>query len=172
MNSLSQIKIIVLDVDGTMTDGGIYIDENKIEMKKFNVRDGAAILLAEKAGINFILLTGRKSNNVEQRANELKIKEVYQGIKNKHDFLKEYMFINNINKNEIAYIGDDLNDLFAMRLCGICICPNDAAPEIKDCCNFILNSKGGEGAVREFVEILLKECNEWDNAIKELFLNN
>lgn len=164
------IKIVILDVDGTMTDGGIYIDNNRVEIKKFSIKDGAGILLAQQMGIDFMILTGRRSNCVEQRANELKVKYVIQGINNKKEFLEQFMDGNNILKEEIAYVGDDLNDLPAMKIVGYCACPFDAASEVKDYCNIILSAKGGEGVVREFVEILLKNRNQWEKAIEKLFV--
>jgi 3-deoxy-D-manno-octulosonate 8-phosphate phosphatase (KDO 8-P phosphatase) len=162
------IKIVVLDVDGTMTDGGIYIDNNRVETKKFSIKDGAGILLAQKMGIDFMILTGRRSNCVEQRAYELKVKYVIQEIHNKSSYLKQFMDENNISRDEIAYIGDDLNDLPAMRIAGYCACPLDAATEVKNYCDITLSLKGGEGVVREFVEILLKNRDQWEEAISML----
>ena len=90
MSKLIDIKVIVLDVDGTMTDGGVYIDNNRVESKKFSIKDGAGIKIAQKAGIEFVILTGRKSNCVLQRAEELGIKNIYQDIINKGEFLEKF----------------------------------------------------------------------------------
>lgn len=166
---LKDINLIVLDVDGTMTDGGVYIDNNGLETKKFNIKDGAGIILAESVGIEFMILTGRKSFCVEQRAKELKIKNVIQGIQNKADYLKEFLYSNSLNASNVAYIGDDLNDLPAMHICGITACPIDAADEVKACCDFVLPVKGGDGVVRAFVNVLLKSIGKFVEAQNKLF---
>jgi len=166
--NLAKIKLIVLDVDGTLTDGGIYIDNNGVETKKFNVKDGLGIVTAQSVGLEFMILTGRTSFCVEKRAEELMIKYVLQGVKNKADYLKTFATQNNLLSENIAYIGDDLNDLLAMRFAGVSACPKNAAQEIKDYCDFIINANGGDGAVREFIEIILKEQNLWNIVIENV----
>ena len=170
--NLAEVKLVVLDVDGTMTDGGVYIDNNQVETKKFNIKDGAGILLAQSVGIEFMILTGRSSKCVEQRAKELNIKHVVQGVHCKVDYLKEFVSKRNLSSENIAYIGDDLNDLPAMYYVGISACPIDAADEVKDYCDFILPQEGGNGVVRAFVEMLLKKRELWEKAINNLFPNN
>ena len=167
--NLTKIKLIVLDVDGTMTDGGVYIDSNQVETRKFNVKDGVGICLAQSVDIDFMILTGRSSKCVEQRAKELNIRYIVQGIKNKVDYLKEFVLTHNLLSENVAYIGDDLNDLPAMHYVGISACPIDAADAVKDYCDFTLHRKGGDGVVREFVEILLKKQNLWETSINNLF---
>jgi 3-deoxy-D-manno-octulosonate 8-phosphate phosphatase (KDO 8-P phosphatase) len=167
--NLEKVSLIVLDVDGTMTDGGIYIDSNKIETKKFNIKDGLGISLAQSVGIEFMMLTGRSSACVEKRANELRIKYTAQGIQNKAAYLKEFMNDHKLFPEQIAYIGDDLNDLPAMNYAGVSACPADAADEVKTYCDIVLIPKGGEGAVRAFIEILLKKKNLWEKAINNVF---
>lgn len=167
---LSLIELIVLDVDGTMTDGGVYIDNNGIESKRFSIKDGAGILLGEAIGLEFMILTGRKSISVAKRAEELKISKVYQGVKNKGDFIQKYFEKFSLDKEKVAYIGDDLNDLQAMKKCSISACPNDAVKEVKEYCQLVLKHNGGYGVVREFVEIVLKEKGQWNNAIEHLFM--
>jgi 3-deoxy-D-manno-octulosonate 8-phosphate phosphatase (KDO 8-P phosphatase) len=159
------VSLIVLDVDGTMTDGGVYIDSNLVEIKKFSIKDGLGIRLAQSVGIEFMILTGRSSACVEQRIKELGVKYVAQGIQDKAVYLKEFMAEHGFSPEQCAYIGDDLNDLPAMRYAGISACPADAADEVKAYCDFVLNAKGGEGAVREFIELLLKKKNLWKKAI-------
>lgn len=166
---MKNIKLIVMDVDGTMTDGGIYFDSNGVEIKKFNVHDGAGILLAQQVGIEFMILTGRKSVCVGKRAKELKIKYLYQGISDKLGFLEEFIQQNEFEFNEIAYIGDDLNDYGLMSKVGVKVCPNNAVQEIKDICDIQLSKNGGCGAIREFVEILLKYVGSWRTAVEGLF---
>ena len=167
--NLEKITLIVLDVDGTMTDGGIYMDSNLVESKKFNIKDGIGIVLAQSVGVDFMIITGRSSACVEQRANELHIKYIVQGIQNKAEYLKDFMSANKLLPENIAYIGDDLNDLPAMHYAGVSACPSDAAEEVKEYCDIVLSQKGGEGAIRAFVELLLKERKLWNKAIDNVF---
>lgn len=154
---MENIQYLVVDVDGTMTDGGIYLDGHGEEIKKFNVKDGAGILLAKKAGIEIIILTGRQSLCVERRCRELDIKYVFQNVKDKKTFLLKFMHDNKIESIQTAYIGDDLNDLPAMHCTGVCACPQDASKQVKLFCPIVLTKKGGEGVVREFVELILEK---------------
>lgn len=147
------IKAIFFDVDGTMTDGKIYISENGELFKAFNVKDGYAInIILKKKNIIPIVITGRNSKIVEHRCNEIGIKHIYQGIEDK--VLKAYEILDGLNLSfdECAYIGDDLNDLNCMELCNLKGCPSDAADEVMKICDFISKNKGGNGAVREFIE--------------------
>lgn len=169
MKHLESIKLIVLDVDGTMTDGGIYIDSNGIEQKKFNIKDGAGIILAESIGIEFMILTGRKSVCVEQRAKELNVKYVCQGIQYKADYLKDFARNKGLVAEHIAYIGDDLNDLPVMHFVGVSACPLDAVDEVKTYCDYVLPVNGGEGVVRAFVNLLLKSIDRFEEAQTNLF---
>jgi 3-deoxy-D-manno-octulosonate 8-phosphate phosphatase (KDO 8-P phosphatase) len=162
---LSKIKLVVLDVDGTLTDGGIYTGNDALEFKKFDAKDGLGIVAAQSVGLEFMILTGRTSNIVQKRADELNIKYVFQAIKKKGDYLKNFAEQQCLLPENIAYMGDDLNDLPAMRYVGISACPIDAVVEVKNTCNLIMKCKGGKGAVREFVEILLKAKNLWNTAL-------
>lgn len=155
MRNIHRIKLIVLDVDGTLTDGGVYIDSNGVETKKFNIKDGAGIVLAEKAGIDFMILTGRKSYCVERRAEELKIKYVFQGIIDKLSCLKSFLHENNIDPDEVAYMGDDVNDLECMSYVGFTACPADAVKRVREFVDFVSQFNGGEGAVRELIEYII-----------------
>lgn len=166
---MKNIKLIVMDVDGTMTDGGVYFDSNGVESKRFDVHDGAGILLAQQVGIEFMILTGRNSVCVEKRASELKIKYVYQGVSDKLGFLEKFVKENDLSFDEVAYIGDDLNDYCIMKRVGFTACPSNAVSEIKDICDIKLSKNGGSGAIREFIEILLKDINKWNLAIEALF---
>lgn len=156
-DKLKNIKIIVLDVDGTLTDGGVYIDSNGVETKKFNIKDGGGIALATRAGYEFMILTGRKSYCVEKRAQELKIKHLFQGVDNKIEVLEKFMAENNLLSENIAYMGDDFNDLDCMKLAGFVACPADAMHCVKDVADYIAEHNGGYGAVRDFCELLFKK---------------
>lgn len=153
--------IIIMDVDGTLTDGNIYIDNNGIESKAFNVKDGMAISIAIKAGLDIILITSRTSKIVELRAKELGIKEVYQNVKNKIYLIDKIVKSKLKGLHQVVYIGDDLNDLEAMKLVGYSACPVDAAKEVKNIAKFISSYSGGKGAVREILEHILKDIGLW-----------
>ena len=153
---LSNIKLVILDVDGTLTDGGVYIDSNGVETKKFNIKDGAGIVLAEQAGIEFMILTGRKSYCVEHRANELKIKYVFQGIADKLSYLQQFLSQQGLSPCDVAYIGDDVNDLECMHIVGFTACPADAVEEVRQQCDFVSRYNGGQGAVREVCDMIRK----------------
>ena len=153
------IKLILLDVDGTLTDGGIYLGNSGEELKKFNVKDGYAIVNAQKVGIEFGIITGAESELLKNRAKKLKIKYLYQGISEKTLVLKEIMKNLNLKKEEIAYMGDDLNDIKIMKMAGFCGTPLDGVNELKEFADFISTKNGGDGAVREFIETILKKEN-------------
>ena len=162
------IKLVLLDVDGTLTDGGIYRGNNGEELKRFNVKDGYVIVNAQKLGIEFGIITGRKSELVEIRSNELKIKYLYQGIAEKTVILKEIMQKTELKKEEIAYMGDDLNDILIMKQSGLTGAPKDAADEVIQIADFVSEKNGGSGAVREFVEYILKKDGKWETFLKNV----
>jgi len=162
------IKLVLLDVDGTLTDGGIYRGNNGEELKRFNVKDGYAIVNAQKLGIEFGIITGRKSELVEIRSNELKIKYLYQGISEKTVILEEIMQKTGLKKEEIAYMGDDLNDILIMKQSGLTSAPKDAADEVIQIADFVSEKNGGSGAVREFVEYILKKDGKWETFLKNV----
>lgn len=150
------IQFFVMDVDGTLTDGKIYIGNDGEIMKAFNIKDGFGIHdILIPNGITPVIITGRTSKILENRCKELGIKRLYQGISNKSEKLME------ITKelNKVAYIGDDINDFSCMNLVieagGIVGCPKDATPQIKDVADYIAEHNGGEGAVRDFIDWLM-----------------
>ncbi len=153
---LKRIKLLLLDVDGVMTDGGIYYSNSGDEFKKFNIHDGYGITKLKRAGINAGIITGRISNLVARRAEELGIKEIYQNLENK---LEAY---NSIKKKlgyidtDIAYIGDDEFDLPVLERAGFSAAPSDAVPSVKKQVDYICKLGGGKGAVREIIELILQ----------------
>lgn len=163
------IKLLVLDVDGTMTDGGIYYDATGNELKKFAVRDGAGILLARAAGIEVLICTGRACEALAHRARDLHIKYLYQDVQDKAAFLKQFLAEHNLQKEEVAYCGDDLNDLAAMELCGFAACPADAVQAVRAHVDYICPQKGGQGAVRGVVDQLLRREGRWQQAAHTAF---
>ena len=162
------INLILLDVDCTLTDGGIYRGNKGEELKKFNVKDGYIIVNSQKVGIDFGIITGRESELVKIRSEELKIKYLYQGISDKTLFLEEIIEKSLLNKDEIAYMGDDLNDLNIMKKVGLKGAPQDAVPEVKEVADFVSSKNGGDGAVREFTEFILKKDGIWEKFLKNL----
>lgn len=163
------LKLLVLDVDGTMTDGGIYYDDHGNETKKFAIKDGAALMLAHAAGMQIMICTGRECPAVAKRASELKVDYLFQNVKNKKDFLADFMQQHGLESRNVAYCGDDLNDLAAMSLCGFVACPADACCEVRQRADYICPQKGGEGAVRGTVEKILRTAGCWQQAVHTAF---
>lgn len=166
---LQKIKYLVIDVDGTMTDAGIYYDEHGNELKKFCTRDAAGYAAAHKVGIKLMVLTGRECQATTRRMEEMKFDYIVQKIKNKAPYLKDFMEKNHLSSEDVGYIGDDLNDLPPMKLCGFVGCPADACGEVKAQADYISGVKGGYGAVRDIISALLKRRGEWERAIEEIF---
>ena len=164
-----ELKYLVLDVDGTMTDGGIYYDEHGNELKKFNTRDAAGIFAALSAGIEVLVVTGRECKATEKRMKELGVKLLYQNIKDKTSFLQDFMQEHNVNKRELGYIGDDLNDLRPMQLAGFVACPCDGCDEIKAIANYISKVKGGDGVIRDVVMFLLRPSGLWSECVTKVY---
>lgn len=153
---MKNIKYLVMDVDGTLTDGKIYMGNDGEVCKAFNIKDGCGIHdLVMAAGIIPVIITGRTSIILENRCKELGITAIYQGIQNKIEKLKEITE----NLSQVAYIGDDINDLSCMipvkESGGLVGCPKDAAPKIQQLADYVAEHNGGEGAVRDFIEWLL-----------------
>ena len=153
----NKIKLLVMDVDGTLTDGKINMGPEGELFKSFNIRDGYGINeMLPAHGIIPAIITGRTSTIVENRAKELHVTELYQGKHDKLATLKELMQKYDCKKENVAYIGDDLNDYEVMINVGVPACPKDAAKEIKTICSFVSELKGGHGCIRDFVEELIK----------------
>ena len=151
------IELIVLDVDGTMTDSRITYSENGDEIKSFNVKDGLAIASWRKLGRQVAIITGRSSNIVARRAKELRIEHFYQGIENKKEVLEALLEKLDLTMENVAAIGDDLNDLQMLRSAKISFVPRDASVYVDKIATVILSKKGGNGAVREMIEYLIKK---------------
>lgn len=163
------IKLIVLDVDGTLSDGSIIYSDSGTEIKAFNVKDGLGIAAWIKLGRKVAIITGRESKLVENRAKELKITYIKQGIKDKAKTLREISKEANITLDEIAIIGDDLNDLSMLKLVKYSYAPKDAVKLVKQNVYKVLKQKGGKGAVREMIDELIKKEN-LEAKLYELFI--
>jgi 3-deoxy-D-manno-octulosonate 8-phosphate phosphatase (KDO 8-P phosphatase) len=160
------IELIVLDVDGTLTDGKIYYSNSGDEIKAFNIKDGLMVKSWNNLGKKSAIITGRVSKIVERRAKELDVTFVRQGIRDKANELKKIVDELNITFDNVAIIGDDMNDLSMLKLVKKSFAPYDASSFIYDFVNYPLNKKGGDGAVAEMIEILLKEENLYDKFLE------
>lgn len=153
---MSKIKLLAIDVDGVLTDGGMYYSHSGEELKKFNTRDGMGIAMLQKKGIVVALITGEKSKIVMRRAKKLRIKEVYLGIEDKLEIVKKLCKKYKVSESEVAYIGDDVNDICIMKEVGLSIAVADATESVKTCADYITKARGGNGAVREVCDLILK----------------
>lgn len=150
------IKYLILDVDGVMTDGGLYYSAEGQEMKRFNAHDGYGIVRAHEAGIVIGIISGRSTPIINARAKILKIDDVYQGIDDKVVAMREIQAKYGLNDNEFAYMADDLFDIPLLRLVGLSASPNNGRPEVRRVVDLVTKASGGDGAVREFIEFILQ----------------
>lgn len=154
------IKLIILDVDGCLSDGKIIYDANGLESKNFNVKDGFGIVTWLKLGHEVAIITGRESQIVANRAKELGIKHLYQGIKDKHKTLLALLEKLKLDPSEVAAIGDDINDYKMLQNVARSFTPNDGIEDVQKLVQTVLQKRGGEGVVREMIDILVKENGE------------
>ena len=155
-DKIEKIKVVITDNDGVLTDTGVYYSEKGEELKRFSIRDGMGVeRLRKHCNIETIIMTGENSSSVKSRAEKLKIEEYYLGIKNKVDVLEEVKFKNLITEENIAFIGDDVNDLDIMKLVGFSAAPADAMSYAKEVADFVCQAKSGNGAFREFAELII-----------------
>ena len=153
---LAKIKIVLTDNDGVLTDTGVYYSPKGEELKRFSIRDGMGVeRLRKYAGIATIIITGEESGSVKARAEKLKIKECYLGVKKKEELLKEIVKKNKVDPDQIAFIGDDSNDFELMKLIGFKVTPADGMSFIKEICDYVCENKAGYGAFRELAELIL-----------------
>jgi len=163
---MKSIKMLILDVDGVLTDSRIYFSDEGHEMKAFNSKDGHGLRLLMRAGLDVAILTGRTSRAVEHRATDLGITHVIQAAKDKKQALLELATTVDVDPSEMVYMGDDLVDLPPMTLCGLSIAPADAVDEVKRRVDIVTKLPGGYGAVREAVEIILKRLGLYDTVME------
>ena len=154
-----KIKLLAFDVDGVMTDGSVTYDENGVEYKTFNVKDGHGIVRANKSGFITAIITARNNGTVQHRAENLKITEIYQGQKFKLPALDEILAKYGFTYENVAYMGDDIPDICILEKVALACCPNDAVKEVKQICNFQSSINGGRGAVRELCDFILEAQN-------------
>lgn len=155
LEAAKKIKLLVFDVDGVMTDGSVTYDENGVEYKTFNVKDGHGLIRMVKSGFITAIITARNNGTVTHRAKNLNITEVYQGRQYKLPALEEIMAKYNLSYENVSYMGDDIPDICILEKVGLACCPNDAVEEVKKICNFQSSINGGRGAVRELCDFIL-----------------
>ena len=161
------IKLVALDVDGVMTDGTLFYRAiSEPETKPFNIKDGLGIRLLQRCDIDVAIITGRSSQALERRAGELGIATVIQGREDKGSALEELMKAKRLSASEVAYMGDELPDLSALRLAGLATCPNDAVEAVRQCSDWIAPLPGGAGAVRALADFILHSQDRLSDVIK------
>lgn len=164
--NLSDIRLLVLDVDGVLTNGDIIIAADGAESKQFNTHDGHGIRMWQRAGLKTALLSGRFSEPTKHRAEQLGIDYCFQDCHDKLPILTELLDNAGITASQVAYIGDDLPDLSVMRFVGFAVASANAVEEVKQCADFVTERPGGSGAVREAIEHILKKTGQWQKLMK------
>jgi 3-deoxy-D-manno-octulosonate 8-phosphate phosphatase (KDO 8-P phosphatase) len=159
------IELLIADVDGVLTDGVIAVDGQGCEVKRFHVRDGLGYTLWHRAGKLAAILSGRRAAAVDYRAAELKISHVLQGHEQKAAPFRTLIEQLSLSPQQVSYMGDDLPDLPALRMAGVAACPADAVDEVRDQVHWVAQARGGRGAIRELVELILKAQGRWDELI-------
>ncbi|MBN2181706.1 MAG: HAD-IIIA family hydrolase [Sedimentisphaerales bacterium] len=167
MTDFSDIQILVLDVDGVLTDGSLVIHSDGGESKSFNTLDGHGIRMWQRAGLKVALLSGRASEPTQRRAEQLQIEYVFQDCHNKLPVLEEFLGRLGLSPEQAAYIGDDLTDLPAMRYVGFAVATANAVEEVKKYADYVTVHPGGGGAVREVIEYILKKNGKWRELMKK-----
>ncbi|HPE42879.1 MAG TPA: HAD-IIIA family hydrolase [Bacteroidales bacterium] len=158
---LTKINTFIFDYDGVMTDGTIILNNNGEPFRTANVKDGYALQLVQKLGYNIAVISGGFSPSMHKRFEALNIKDVFLGVANKYEVLKEYMLQKSISPEQIVYMGDDIPDFLVMEHVGVPVCPADAAEEIKRISVYISHHPGGHGCVRDIIEQVLKVQGKW-----------
>lgn len=153
---LKRIRLFATDVDGVLTDAGMYYSESGDEWKKFNTRDGMGIKLLQRAGLITAIVTQERTRLVARRAEKLAIPELHQGVMDKLSVIRDMAERHGISLQQIAYIGDDVNDIEALKAVGVSAAPADGLPQVLEVVDYVCQKKGGEGAVRELAELILQ----------------
>jgi len=168
---LARVRLIVLDVDGTLTDGTVTYTDDGRELKSFHIHDGIGMVLCGFVGVRIAWITGRKSVMVERRAQELGVMHLYQKIRDKATALAEIALREGVSPEEMAFMGDDLIDLPAFRNVGVAIAPGDAVPEVRAAAHLVTVRDGGRGAAREAIEAILRARGDYDAALGAYLLS-
>jgi 3-deoxy-D-manno-octulosonate 8-phosphate phosphatase (KDO 8-P phosphatase) len=161
LEKLKDITTFVLDLDGVLTNGTVLVTESGEQLRSMNIKDGYALQLAIKKGYNVVVISGGKSETVIKRFTGLGVNDVFLGISNKLETLKDYLSKKRINSSEVLFMGDDIPDIELMNYCGLATCPYDAVEEIREKAHYISGKKGGEGCVRDVIEKVMKIRGNW-----------
>lgn len=172
LTRIAPIRLLLLDVDGVLSDGRIVYDAHGTEIKTFDVKDGHGIKMLQKAGIEIGIISGRSSRVVDVRAKELGIEILYQGISDKSIPYAEIITGLGLRDEEVAYIGDDIVDLPILQRVGFSVATADAVDEIRPYVHYVTNRCGGRGAVREVCDLILKARGDWQRVMGRYFLND
>jgi len=164
LEQLKHITTFVFDIDGVLTDGGVFVTETGDTFRQFNIKDGYAVQLAVKCGYNVCAISGAKSESTRYRMNRLGVHDVYVGSKDKVATFNQYIAHKNIDRATVMYMGDDIPDLNVMQLAGLPVCPADAVAEIKAISLYVSPVAGGKGCARDVIEKVLKVQGKWLNA--------
>jgi len=162
-----RIRLILSDVDGVLTDGSVMLDNRGIEIKRYHIRDGVGIRLWQRAGYRFGLVTGRNSHSVQLRAAELGVEIVRQGVEDKWPSVEKIAKEFGLEADAVCFVGDDLPDLPAIRHVGLGVAVADAAEEVRSAAAYVTSLRGGGGAIRETVELILKNQNRWNDLTRK-----
>jgi 3-deoxy-D-manno-octulosonate 8-phosphate phosphatase (KDO 8-P phosphatase) len=163
----SRVRLLLFDVDGVLTDGVVIVHADGTESKGFHIRDGAAIVWAQRAGLPVGLLSARASLATTQRAAQLAVHLVQQGVPSKHAGFEQILRDAEVEEQFVAYMGDDLLDLPVLRRAGLSAAPADAAAEVRDAVHWVSAARGGQGAVRELIELVLRAQGRWEAVLAE-----
>jgi N-acylneuraminate cytidylyltransferase len=169
---LSNIKMVITDIDGVLTDGGMYYSENGDELKKFNVRDGVGVALLRKSAIYVGAITGESVRLNKKRAEKIQLDFFYEGISDKLNCFTKCCKEKTIDSSKVLYIGDEINDISLISNAGLFLCPSDANPVIIDKADFVLKSNGGQGVLREAALMILTAQNILETALKDYTEDN
>jgi len=167
---IKNIKALGMDIDGVLTNGKIYIYRND-EVRTFNAKDGFSIRLLKLSGIKTLIITGKSSISIKRRCIQLGIDYLYENMRNKLTAMENFLKNENLSWDEVGFIGDDIPDIPVMEKVGFSAAPSDASEEVKRICDFVSKRKGGEGAVREIIELILKGQEKWEKTLKLFFQN-
>ena len=160
-----RVRVLLFDVDGVLTDGGVIVHADGTESKRFDIKDGAGIVIARRAGLTVGLISARQSASTQHRARQLGMDPVRQGVSDKSAALEELMRLHDWRPEDIAYMGDDVVDLPVLKRVGLAACPADAVPEVQAVAHVVSARPGGHGAARSLIEDILRAQGRWDGLI-------
>lgn len=167
-NKLKKVRLLMMDVDGTLTDGGLILGTNEQEYKRFDVHDGYGLVLAKKYGIKTSVITAKQSDMVQKRMQDLKIDYIYQNVSNKIQVMDEILFHAGLSHEAVCYVGDELTDVPAIKNAGVSVAVANARDDVQQIADYVTKKSGGYGAVREIVEMILKAQGKWQTILQDM----